>query len=183
MTVPAGTTAALDAAVGADTVYNYTVRAVVSAEGCETEDSACVSALTIDSTAPPPVPDGGAGSPLVVGKGLTALRLDLSWDAPSCPAEGYHLLHGPLGHVSGYEIAGARCGLGTSGTFAWIGVPADDVWFLVVGASAGQVEGDWGARSDGEPRGGGAVSGRCGMLVRDDGGSCTDEGPRAARPD
>lgn len=169
-----GVTTSIDADVVPNQIYHYTVRARVSAEGCETEDSACVSALAVDGAAPPPVPDGDGGTPLVVAKGPTPFRLDLGWDAASCPAEGHHLLYGALGQAATGQVTGAACGLGPGGTFHWFGVPGGDLWFLVVGSSAGKIEGDWGARSDGTPRGGGTVSGRCGMLVRDDNGSCGD---------
>jgi len=172
LSLPANATSALDREVVADAVYHYTVRAVTSAAGCETEDSACVSVLAADAAPPPAVPDGRNGNGLVVGKGPTAFRLVVDWDAATCPAEGYHLLFGPLGGVGDYEIAGARCGLGGLGEYPWLGVPADDLWFVVVSSSAQRIEGSWGESSDGAPRGGGAASGQCGTLVRDESAAC-----------
>lgn len=169
--VPAGPTTYTDTSVQALEVYHYTVRARVSASGCETADSDCVSAVAADENPPPPVPDGTNGSPLRVGKGPLS-RLVLQWDAQTCPAEGYHVLYGALGGVSHHEIAGAVCSPGTTGSFSWFGVPPGDLWLLVVGESGDLIEGDWGEQSSGAPRGDGNPSGECGMLVRDDSASC-----------
>ena len=52
--VPAGQTSFVDVDVLPETEYHYTVRAVVSPEGCRTPDSDCLSAWTL-ALAPPPV--------------------------------------------------------------------------------------------------------------------------------
>ena len=170
--VGGGLTTATDGAVVANDVYSYTVRAVASMEGCETVDSECVSAVAVDAAAPPVVPNGLNGAPLRVGKGPTPFRLDVFWDAATCPTEGRHLLYGPLTGVAQQLPSDARCGLGPSGSYAWVGVPVEDVWFLIAGSSAGVVEGSWGLGTDGRVRGEGKVSGRCGTEVRDEGGTC-----------
>jgi hypothetical protein len=54
-------------------------------------------------------------------------------------------------------VSGAACDLGTSGTASWTGVPAGNLWFVVVGDNGGTVEGSWGKRTDGE-RGGSTAS-------------------------
>lgn len=163
----------IDADVVSNTIHNYTVRARLSVDGCETADSNCVSALTVAGAAPPPIPDGVfAGTPFGVAKGPTPFRLDLSWDSTSCPPEGRHLLYGPLAGAAAQEITGAKCGLSATGSYSWLGVPVEDLWFLVVGSSAGMIEGSWGVGSDGGTRGGGEVSGYCGTVVRDDSGTC-----------
>ncbi len=171
ISVPAAPTTYTDTNVQPLEVYHYTVRAVVSASGCETADSACVSALAANEDPPPPVPDGTNGAPLRVGKGPLS-RLVLEWDAQTCPAEGYHVLYGPLGGVDCHEITGALCSPGTTGSFSWFGVPPGDLWLLVVGESGDLIEGDWGEQSSDAPRGDGNPSGECGMLVRDDSASC-----------
>jgi hypothetical protein len=167
-----GATSFTDSTVDSGIVHHYSIRALTSAAGCVTADGACVSALTVEGDPPPPVPDGSVGTPLRVGKGTQPNRLVLTWDATTCPAEGHHLLHGDLDTVAAPGVGGAACGLGTSGSFEWIGVPPGDLWLLIVAESAAGIEGSWGARSDDTPRGGGVVSGHCGMLVRDDSETC-----------
>jgi hypothetical protein len=169
--LPAGATAYADADVAPSTVYHYTVRAVVDAGGCETEDAACVAAAT-PPPGPPPVPDGTFGSPLLARRqDATGSTVLLRWDVLTCPAPGYHVLYGPLDAVDALAPAGAVCVPGVTGSFVWEDVPGSDLWFLVVGHD-GAVEGSWGAPSDGTPRGGGAPSLACGTTTRDEAGAC-----------
>ncbi len=179
LNVPAGETSFADLTVEPQVTYHYTVRAVVSAEGCQTADGNCAT-VTTPAPGPPPVPDGTFGSPLRASRADGAgSAIDLEWDVAGCPAPGYHLLYGPLGGVAGPELGGAVCELRTSGTFSWLGAPPGDLWFLVVGDDGVATEGNWGMRSDGFPRGGAAPSTQCGMASRDNTGSCTEpSGPR-----
>lgn len=122
--------------------------------------------------APPPVPDGAFGSPLVsrrLDPGGTSI--ELTWDAALCPAAGYHLVYGALGSVASYAVDGSVCGLDPSGSDTWAGAPTGDLWYLVLSSDGAQVEGAWGAATAGA-RNGGLFSGECGTLTRDDAGVC-----------
>jgi len=86
------------------------------------------------------------GGPPKPARALTASRLDAStvhvdWDAAGCPAPNYHLLYGPLATVGSYALAGGVCGLGPLGSYDWQGVPAGDLWYVVVSDDAGATEG------------------------------------------
>ena len=164
--VPAGTTSFADLSVEPETTYHYTVRAIVSAEGCETKDGDCATATT-RGPGPPPAVGLRASRANVAGSSI-----DLEWDASSCPAPGYHLLFGPLAAVAGPEPSGAVCDIGTLGTYAWQGVPPGKLWFLVVSDDGAATEGSWGTRSDGTARGDGEPSLACGLTLRDDSGDC-----------
>ena len=171
--IPAGQTDHVDTDVRPISRYNYTVRAVVSAAGCETADSNCVSVLAINHVPPPPVPDGSFGSPMTAAKGdAEATVIDLEWDAASCPPDGRHILFGPLAEVADYTVNGSVCDLDGSGMHSWSGVPAADLWFLVVSDDTGLIEGSWGSRSDGAGRAGSEASGQCGFVLRDNSGDC-----------
>lgn len=122
---------------------------------------------------PPPVPDG------LFGLAMTAERvdavgstIDLDWDTASCVAPDYHILYGPLASLAGYALGGGVCGLGTSGSYTWSGVPSDDLWFLVVGNDGDRVEGTWGKDHSGTHVGGTTASGQCGYSTRDNTGAC-----------
>jgi hypothetical protein len=169
--LPAEATSYVDTNVFPETLYNYTVRAVLSVAGCETVDSECVS-LTTPSIGPPPVPDGVLGSPLVAAKlNETGTSVRVIWDA-SCSAPGYHLLYGALDDLGGPTPAGAECALDTSGVFDWPVLPAGDLWFLVVGDDETTTEGSWGLRSDGSERAGTAPSNLCSMTLHHNTGFC-----------
>jgi hypothetical protein len=86
--------------------------------------------------------------------------LHLTWDVATCAAENYHLLYGTLQNVSSYAPDGAVCGLGPLGSYDWSGVPAGDLWFLVVGDDAAA------------PRNGSTASGLCGFTTRSNAGTC-----------
>ena len=122
---------------------------------------------------PPPVPDGTFGAV------MTASRLEgavpgvhLAWDAATCPAKNNHLLYGTLQNVASYALDGVVCGLGPLGSYDWTGVPAGDLWFLVVGDDAAAMEGTWGTDGSGAPRNGTTASGACGFTTRSNGGVC-----------
>ncbi len=118
--------------------------------------------------APPPVPDGTFGS------AMRAARLDsagsmvsVAWDVATCPSAAYHLIYGSLSQVATHVVDGADCGLGTSGSASWTGVPAGDLWFVVVGGNDAGTEGSWGTDGAGGQRRGESVSGTCGAIARD----------------
>jgi subtilisin-like proprotein convertase family protein len=98
--------------------------------------------------------------------------IHVTWDAAGCPTPNDHLLYGPLSSVASYALDGAVCGLGPLGSFDWSGVPAGDLWFVVVGDDAAGTEGSWGQASGGLERGGTAASGQCGFALRSNAGTC-----------
>lgn len=121
-------------------------------------------------SAPQAVGDGSAGT-----TPLTAVRaspagdeIEVSFDATSCTASvDYNLVYGMLESVGTYELDGAECGIGLSGTDLWQGVPAGNLYFLVVGVDAtGIYESGWGEDSAGEERNGTTASFRCGANVK-----------------
>jgi len=125
-------------------------------------------------TPPSPVPDGsGATQPMTVRKGPTNMNLRLAWDNASCPAERTNLLVGDLADVGTYGLQDAVCSLGSSGLYNWQGVPAGDLYFLLLGEDqSGCYESSWGADSTGVPRNGGVASGMCGAVSNDLSQSC-----------
>jgi hypothetical protein len=102
----------------------------------------------------------------------TGTSINLRWDVATCSSSDHHLLYGDLATVSSSAISGAACNLGTSGTNIWAGVPAGNVWFVIVGDDDGTTEGSWGTDGNGAQRGGNAASGQCGMTTRDNAGTC-----------
>ena len=130
--------------------------------------------LFLGVAAPPPVPDGNFGSAMTASK-LDPMGNDLQvvWDVTTCLASDYHILFGDLPIVDPISVSGAECGLGTSGTFSWLGTPATgELWFLVVGSNGDGTEGSWGTDSDSDQRGGTMPSGECANLSRDNTASC-----------
>ncbi len=82
------------------------------------------------------------------------------------------MLYGKLADVSSVRGCPARPATsGTSGSGSWTGVPAGNLWFVVVGDDDASVEGSWGTMTSGE-RGGSAPSGQCGITTRDNSESC-----------
>jgi hypothetical protein len=120
-------------------------------------------------TAPFPVPDGaGATGPLIASR-LTptgdSIRVD--WDPSSCPGIDYNLFYGDLSDVSSYTIQGSECALGAGGTHDWLGVPADSLFFLLVGVDAtGVYESSWGPDGSGAERNGVTPSKQCGVTYK-----------------
>jgi hypothetical protein len=112
--------------------------------------------------APFPLPQGS----LRAGR-LAEDQVRVEWDASTCTSHDYRLLHGPLDQVSTYELSGAECDLGTTGTHVWTGVPAESLFFLVVGADdTGVYESSWGRDSEGDERHGTTASMRCGATTK-----------------
>ena len=130
---------------------------------------ACESA----AAGPPSAPDGSASTTPLRGENLTdgtGDTLEVTWDA-SCSATGYNLIYGDLGNVATYALSGSACGIGTSGAYTWAGVPAGDLYFLVVGTDGAGVESSWGFSSGGE-RNGLTDSAQCGVTLKNPSGTC-----------
>ena len=120
---------------------------------------------------PSAVPNGAFGRPMTIER-LNPFGevLRISWDVRTCPSADYNLLYGTLDSVEDYELEGAECDADASGVHTWFGVPAGNLWFIVVGnASVTDTEGSWGQDSDGNERG--VVSGFCGITSRDEMGT------------
>jgi hypothetical protein len=104
--------------------------------------------------------------------------LTVTWDANNCPSGGYHLLYGFGSGLASWNVAGAVCGIGNSGSTLWASTPdpATDpsrlLWFLLVGDDGSSLEGSWGVTSSGSERGGAESSGRCGLGLKDTSGYC-----------
>jgi hypothetical protein len=101
-----------------------------------------------------------------------ATTINVAWDVATCSSTDHHLLYGDLANVASSTISGSNCNLGTSGSYVWPGVPAGDLWFVVVGDDNAATEGSWGIMGNGAERGGATVSGQCGMTGRDNSGVC-----------
>jgi len=126
------------------------------------------------SAGPAPAADGWAGTMPLRGENLAdgiGDTLQVAWDA-SCGAPGYNLIYGNLSGVSTYALTGSECGIGTSGTFTWTGVPAGDLYFLIVGTDGVDAESRWGFASSGAERNGSAASAQCGVTLKDLTGTC-----------
>jgi hypothetical protein len=123
---------------------------------------------------PSPVPDGrGAGAPIRGDRlSVSGDQIQLTWDAASCTATEYSLLYGDLSSVSNYTLSGSECSLGTTGSFDWNGVPAGDLFFLLVGTDGSRTESSWGTDSLFGERNGLGPSGTCGTTGKDVSGSC-----------
>jgi subtilisin-like proprotein convertase family protein len=119
-----------------------------------------------------PVADGSFGTPMTGSRAdALASSIALTWDVSTCSSTDHHVLYGDLANVSLSIVSGSYCDLGTSGNSLWTGVPAGDLWFVVVGDDDVSKEGSWGLMTAGE-RGGSSPSNQCGMLSRDNSGTC-----------
>jgi hypothetical protein len=113
---------------------------------------------------PYPVPAGSLTASRVSASGD---QIDVRWDASTCPTFDYNLIHGDLESVSAYELAGAECGIGTSGSFLWSGVPSISLYFLVIGTDdTGVYESSWGLAASGGERFSTKASFRCGSTTK-----------------
>jgi hypothetical protein len=120
-----------------------------------------------------PVPEGSPGTMMTASRtDGTGASINLKWDVTTCSSSDHHLIYGDLATVASSTPSGGACNLGTSGTNIWAGVPPGNVWFTVVGDDDATTEGSWGTVSGGAQRGGTTVSGQCGMLARDNSGTC-----------
>ena len=125
-------------------------------------------------TKPLPAPDGRDGTePLTCTRSFGPDELRVFWDVQSCPADDYHLIFGDLAGVAGHSLLGGACGIGTSGSYQWAGVPSGDLFFLVVGVDdTGVYESSWGTDSTGAERNGGSPSNLCAVTTKDSGETC-----------
>ncbi len=137
-----------------------------------------VDNVRVDITAPAGCQSNPC-APLAVARPvgqMTAARVDettlsVNWDVVTCASPDHEILYGDLAGVGSYAVAGAVCGLGTSGSVNWSGVPAGDLWFLVTGVDGAGTEATWGDATGG-PRSGTAPSGQCGNAARTNATSC-----------
>ena len=90
----------------------------------------------------------------------------MTWDASTCTASAYNLLYGNLADVAFYGLGGSECSIGTGGSYTWNGVPAGDLFFLVVGADGGSTESSWGVDGMGVERNGMGSSGECSVTEK-----------------
>ena len=93
-------------------------------------------------------------------------------DHGSCPAAGYNLLFGNLENVASHSLTGGRCGLGSTGSYAWTGVPQGNLFFLVVGTNGMGTESSWGRDSEGLERQGDNASGACLVWQKNTAATC-----------
>ncbi|MDH3627245.1 MAG: immune inhibitor A [Acidobacteriota bacterium] len=135
-------------------------------------DVACTPASS--GSAPAPAPDGSLGTQPLRGsrQTVTGDMIDVSWDTASCTANNYNLIYGNLSTVSSYALTGSVCGVGTSGTTLWSGVPAGNLFFLVVGDNGSGSESSWGSDSGGGERNGLAASGECAVGLKETTATC-----------
>jgi hypothetical protein len=101
-------------------------------------------------TVPVPVP-----SPSLVAVGISTEGdlLEIDWDADTCQSFDYNLIYGRIGDLPGYELTGAECGIGVSGSYLWPDPPSDSIYFLIVGTDpTGVYESRWGLASDSTER-------------------------------
>jgi hypothetical protein len=83
------------------------------------------------------------------------------------------LLFGPLTGVSTYELSGADCNIGTSGTHVWTNASSESLYFLIVGTDdLGVYESSWGRDSAGDLRNGTAASFQCDTTTKVVSGTC-----------
>jgi len=134
--------------------------------------TALVSCPVVPAVAKP-VADGSFGTAMTGTRSdLDGSTIDVTWDVATCVSTGHHLLYGDLATVASAAVAGGVCGLGTTGSATWSGVPAGDLWFVVVGDDGATTEGSWGTDGTGAERGGVTASGVCGIVTRNNAGAC-----------
>ena len=122
-----------------------------------------------------PAPDGAGASDPVTAERLTAAGdwVRVEWDVNSCLASEYNLIYGNLADVGSYAMLGSECAIGVGGSYDWSGVPAGDIFFLVVGTDGtGVYESSWGGDGSGTERSGVRPSGQCGTTSLDVVESC-----------
>jgi hypothetical protein len=131
--------------------------------------------IDVSQPAPPPVPDGTAGAPLLVDRLDTAgTSLRLSWDVISCsPVQNHHILYGqrsnlPPTPAGNFTLAGAQCAIGATSPYDWNSVPDPDagrlLWWLLVVENGDGREGSWGQTSAATERTGPGVAGSSGFC-------------------
>ncbi len=119
-----------------------------------------------------PVADGSFGAAMRASRGNgSGTRINLTWDVATCSSTDHHVLYGALANIATSTVSGAFCNLGIDGIKTWLGVPAGNLWFVVVGDNDQTLEGSWGTMTSGE-RGGSAASGQCGLTTRNNLSTC-----------
>ena len=117
---------------------------------------------------PPPEPDIRAGKVDAAG---TQVRM--TWDVSRCPATDYNLVYGMLGDVASMTLQGDICALGTGGSTTWTGVPAGNVFILMMGVGDFDIyESSWGTDSFGNERAGWLASNACSVTTKSLAASC-----------
>jgi hypothetical protein len=138
--------------------------------------------------APPGVPDGSTGPPMLVTKlSQDGSALSIAWDTATCSgAAGHEILYGygfglPGSTGTGYELGGARCAIGLTTPFTWNGAPpafsgaTGFLFWFVVATDGAATEGSWGRDGAGLERtgpGAGGSSGECGIALKSLTNSC-----------
>jgi len=171
------TTASPEAADGllsvrnADTITAYYIDADDGGGGIDLTREASATAACA-GTAALPVADGSFGTAMKGSRGnASGSIVNLTWDVATCVSADHHVIYGDLASVASLAVTGGACNLGTSGSAAWSGVPAGNLWFVVVGDDNASTEGSWGT-DGGAQRGGATASGQCGVVSRDNSGTC-----------
>jgi hypothetical protein len=128
----------------------------------------------VGGSGPAPAPDGRNGTTPLTGErtSLSGDAIRVQWDTASCTAAGYNLVFGDLIGVSTYTLTGSHCAIGTGGVYDWTGVPAGDLYFLVIGHDGVGAESSWGLHSGFGERNGFAPSVECATVAKDPTGSC-----------
>jgi len=149
-------------------------------------ESAFPPSLRIEFTSPPvpppAVPDGVAGTPVLLSK-LSADGADLgvAWDGTLCSGNvDHHIVYGtgsgfPTVPLGPYALEGSACSIGASSTYVWNGSPDPAVldperrliWLLVLADDGVTTEGSWGRDSFLQERNGPGLDGcsnQCGIL-------------------
>ena len=92
----------------------------------------------------------------------------LFWDPVLCGGStDYNLIVGNLSEVSDYTLQSGVCAIGSLGAYNWSGVPAGDLYFLVVGVHECPIyESSWGTDSLGGERNGTLASNLCGVTTK-----------------
>jgi hypothetical protein len=124
---------------------------------------------------PYPVPDGSRATQPMTCQRVSAGgdQIRILWD-PSCRgSSNYNLIVGNLAEVADYTLQSSECAIGNLGAYNWTGVPAGDLYFLLVGVDECSVyESTWGMNSFGEERNGTVPSNLCGVTTKIPGGTC-----------
>ncbi len=101
-------------------------------------------------------------------------QIRVFWDPVYCGGStDYNLIVGNLSEVSDYTLQSAECAIGSLGAYNWSGVPAGDLYFLIVGVHECPLyESSWGKNSLGEERNGTTPSNLCGVTTKITAGLC-----------
>ncbi len=148
--------------------------------------SAIPPSLRIEFTSPPvpppTVPDGIAGSPVLLSKlSADGANLGVAWDGTLCSGNfGHHIIFGtsggfPVAPLGPYALVGSACAFGASSPYVWNGSPDPSVfdpakrliWLLVLANDNATTEGSWGRNSLAQERNGPGLDGcssQCGIL-------------------